>query len=560
MPQKPLFSRNPLLSLAWCTPGNGLVRTQDERITRLYQMASEYQDLPALWEGQFRLACLLKNAPEKEPVTNCIRTALADTETGALEGSLILQTAIARAALSLFEYHPDRTILKRLAAWCRYLEIEWEALFSGGETVYRPGDLMDFFVRFYRISGIRSILRLCARLRSASFDWTTSLHTFQQSIPLGSGSEQTLSSVFSMKTDEMDYDLKQFLVNHAEMLADGFRYTLYSGMFSGNGQDLSAGKTAWTYIGRHHRAVCGGTTADPLLAGSSSAKPVSNLAMAAWTEGFAAQLLLPGGEWALDELARLVFNGLTESLSHDPIRDVQFVNTSANDDSAAQDIPGLLSRLTRAAATAWQNAVMLSENGIRINYCIPCRVALRIQGKTVMLEMDEDRISLHTDTQLRFPVEIGYPITETADILILHGKEERCVLSSSGSVPPDRYIHLEETWSDLDEIRYSPNSTVRTEQTHHQGHCFFVRNRLLSADITGGFRGYAVCDNPKVEENRIVVPCACASGWHAPKGIPADIPVLPRTEGETVTLVLTTYERTEHRISMFPRASEACLK
>ena len=28
-----------------------------------------------------------------------------------------------------------------------------------------------------------------------------------------------------MQTDEMDYDLKQFLVNHAEMLADGFRIT-----------------------------------------------------------------------------------------------------------------------------------------------------------------------------------------------------------------------------------------------------------------------------------------------------------------------------------------------
>ena len=62
----------------------------------------------------------------------------------------------------------------------------------------------------------------------------------------------TFYEVTGVKPEEIDYEQKEKLINHAEMLADGVRYTLYAGLFSGNGQDLSAGKNAWSYLQKYH--------------------------------------------------------------------------------------------------------------------------------------------------------------------------------------------------------------------------------------------------------------------------------------------------------------------
>ena len=71
------------------------------------------------------------------------------------------------------------------------------------------------------------------------------------------------------------------------MIADGIRYTLFAGLFSGHVRDLSSGKTIWEYLKKHHRAICGGTSSNPFLCGCGSDQPVDTLATAAWTEAFA---------------------------------------------------------------------------------------------------------------------------------------------------------------------------------------------------------------------------------------------------------------------------------
>ena len=109
-------------------PAAGTVRTTDERVINLYQKAVQYDKQPCLWEGLFRLACLIKTKPMDEPVAAYILHAIEDSENGALSGTFSEQICIARATFALFEYNTDREILKRIASWLRYVEIEFDNL------------------------------------------------------------------------------------------------------------------------------------------------------------------------------------------------------------------------------------------------------------------------------------------------------------------------------------------------------------------------------------------------------------------------------------------------
>ena len=71
---------------------------------------------------------------------------------------------------------------------------------------------MEFLVCFYRVSGVKSALRLCARFRADSFDWTTALHTFQQSIPIGQKETEIPDRFFGIRPELIEYDQKERLI------------------------------------------------------------------------------------------------------------------------------------------------------------------------------------------------------------------------------------------------------------------------------------------------------------------------------------------------------------
>ena len=102
MPQKPVFARAPILAVSHSFPCNGTVRTTDERIKNLYEASGRLIDNPYLWEGLFRIACLIKNKPMEEPVTALILNAVRDTENGSVEGCLSRQISVIRAAFAVF--------------------------------------------------------------------------------------------------------------------------------------------------------------------------------------------------------------------------------------------------------------------------------------------------------------------------------------------------------------------------------------------------------------------------------------------------------------------------
>ena len=560
MPQKTIFTKYPLLSLPHGFLSCGLIRTEDPRVLRLYLKIQDYCESPSVWEGAFRLAALLKDDPMSEPVAGRILDALRESDDGSFSGRIEDQIETARAGLAVFEYNTDRAILKRIASWCRYLEIEWDRLFSAGRTLFSPADLMELLVRFYQAAGIKSVLRLCTKLRSTAYDWTTSLHTIQQIIPLESMNTEQIAFVDQISTGELDYDQKQVLLNHAEMLADGIRYSAYAGIFSGNRQDITAGKTAWSYLKKHHGAICGGTTSGPFLSGACSNALISTGSLAAWTEAFASQMLFPGSDWSVDELIRIAYNGLSFCLKADCLPEYHRVNNVAAMQGDENDTAVLYARVARAVAAVFGHGVTVTETGVRINYPVEARYILMLQKQAVILQSDDQRIVMNLRGEIAVPVAVFRSGTETASVSLSNNSETIVLASDKEQGKNGHYLHTERTWRTQDQICFSQGDQVVSESTHHQGVCWFIRNRLMAYECGNDRFNVAAADIPEIRNGKTITRLYRIEGWHLHHDNPEDIPVLPGHYSETENAELIPYDGAVKKISMFPRVNPLCLK
>ena len=541
------------MNVQYCFPAAGTVRTPDGRIAHLYQKASQYIEQACLWEGLFQLACLVTNRPAEEPVADAIRKAAADTENGAFNGRFAEQICTARAVFALFEYTADRKLLRRIADWLRYTEAEFDSLILQDGVLYRPADFMELLVRFYQASGARPALRLCARLRSDAFDWVTALHTLQQSIPFGQKTV-TAFSIPEGKPAEIDFDEREKLINHAELIADGVRYSLFAGLFSGHSQDLSAAKTAWTYLARHHCALCGGTTGNPFLGGSASDQPVSNSALAAWTEAFAAQMMFPDHSWATDELIRIIYNGLDDCLNRDRIPPVQMVNRTGDGDDAAPGSAELYARIARAAATAFHHAVSLTETGIRINYPMPGRYMIMEQKQPLILRMDGKSVSFQCREPLSAVIYLYLSPLGTCSARVLRDEDEPAGIFRESREGKGTLLRLETVWDSRIRILYIPDQQVLTENVHHQGQAYISFYRLMCMPVSENGFAAAAAGEPFRKEEETVILTVPVENWTIRNGQPGDIPVLPAAAGNPGETVLRQYSACRSRIAMFPRA------
>ena len=560
MPQKPVFQKAPVLKVAHCFPSNGTIRSSDPRISELYQKTCQWSDQPCLWEGLFGLACLTKNKPLDEPVTGIIMNAIADTEDGSFSGSVSEQICTARAAFAVFEYNTDRAVLRRIAVWMRYLEIEFDQLSVTDRLLYRPADLMELLIRFYMATGLKSVLRLCTKLRASAFDWTTALHTFQQSIPIRTTDGAIPDICFSPTPDGMEYDEKEKMINHAEMLADGMRFTLYSGLFSGNSHDLASGRVVWEYLKKHHRAVCGGTTSDPYLCGCGSDKPVNNRAIAAWAEAFACQMTAEGSEWAADEMIRIIFNGLDDCLNRHEIEETQKVNTVTGKGRPADDKASLMAWVARAVTEAYRHAVTLTEQGIRINYLLPGKYLLMVQKTPVILVSDGVSCTMQCRKSFKASVDFFIPSHGNQRAVLRHADTETVPETEQNGKKDSYYVHTCDEWQNQDGFRFETDRRITAEDTHHQGVCFFDGNRLLSVNAGETDFASAVKSQPERADGKILVRLEKTGAWKLKGNEPADIPVLPDAGNGSVLSVMAPYAQTACRITMFPRKKDACLK
>ena len=562
MPQKAIFSRAPLMTSAYSALSNGQVRTKDAAAERLYGWLCARGDDPETWEGAFELACMLRDAPLEETAARRIREALQENETGMLAGSWAEQLHIARAGLALYEYTVEKDILRRLAAWCGALEVHWDEALADRMIRICPADWMSFLVRLYRITGVKAILRLCTRLRAAAMDWTSLLHGFHQRQPLARNAEpeEILRILRGPEADESDFFTRQAVVNRAEWLADGVRYTAWAGIFSGNGQDLSAGEKGWLSIRRDHGAVCGGTTADVMLAGTGTDRAIDAAALAAWTEAFADQATALDAPWALNALTRLVWNGLPACIGEKGTVFFQRVNTLRTEkegagilcpETDAERETHVLARLARAYAAARKSAVAATPEGFAIQLQLPGRYAVSAGKEPVMLRADEDEIQIRGKKGLRAPIRLFAAETETRDIRVEMG--EKTAAAESRETEEGIYLTWSGDGSESCRIVFTAGSRILVQREHHEGISCYRGNRLLAMDAENADYRVAACGEPEVADGQPMLPVRAVPGWRKNRGIPTDIPVLPEAEGEIRRVPLVPYRDAAERISVFPR-------
>lgn len=545
-----------------CGLSRGLVRTDARELSDLYRKLARQINNPMTWEGLFSLACLISADPAEEETAKRIVGAIEDTDTGAFSTATDTQVAVARAALALYEYTADRNILKRLATWCRWLEADWDAMKNRRWIRIQSADLMAFLVQFYRITGLKAVLRLCARLRSATMDWTTILHSFQRrSLADREKLEQEAEAFFrNEEIPEIDFYVTQFLAGNAEILADGVRYTAYSAMYSGNGQEITAGEKGWEYLKKHHAAICGGTTSDIFLAGSGTDRGVHPAATAAWAEAMIAQIQLKANPRMMNELIRIVHNALADCLNHPESAcravNIQNINGTVRCFDPEKDPERetrVLARLARAAAMVWQHAIGITTDGIQLNYLLPGRYMISAGGENAVLLAERDALHIRCRKAIEMNLNIFCAGTETAEIALQCGEgREKSATTDEITGHGGGMLVIRRKWDNLDTLIFHQKEKIYMEETHHRGVCFMIRNRIMTLNVQDGEYRYAVCGTPFMRNGQAFVPVQRIARWPSRDGVPADIPVLPAGNGDIISAPLTPYADTPGRIAVFP--------
>ena len=570
MPQKYVFTRTPLMNPAHLPLGRGMVRSSDALLKKLYtalcreipktddgsEQAPDETDFPAeALEPAFCLSCLLKENPMEEKPAILIRKLTADPGDGAFPGSLAQQICIARAEFAMFEYQPDRSLLKRLADWCRWMELHWDSIRKDYVIRVQSADLMEFLVKFYRASGLKAVLRLCARLRSDAIDWTSYLHNERRRGTVEiRGRETEIASFYrDPLPEETDFFITQYYMNHAELTADGIRYSAWSGQYSGNIKELSAGKAGWNQIKKTHGVICGGTSGNAFFQGNSAPAGISSLTIAAWTEAFLAQMYLSREPWILNELTVLIHNALPEAIRHIGKGSCQRINRCGLEKNEEDGFDPFgddererfrsICRLARAYAGVYQHAVTLAEKElISVNmllngkYCIPGGDHLNV------LQARKDGIRLFSKQPMQQKI-----------CLFLAESENREIGDSNGK--RGIYLVSEKEWKKGEGFVFQANGNPIVCQGHHQGIFIFLENRLMCLDAENGYQ-YAAAGAPYTEEGHLYLPVRKAETWKMKNGIMGDIPVLPKAKGKTVPMELHPYDEMTCRIALIPKDAD----
>lgn len=565
MPLKPIFEKSPLTALKAMPLRAGMARVQLEKAEQLYALAENCADRPCMWEGVFRLACAMKNKPQQEKVYGWILGALdQQSEDGALPYGVEDAVAVMNAAWAVYEHDASRALLEKMLKWCGWVHANWDAVLAVRNVRTASGDMMALLENVYRVTGKKPVLALCEKLRHEAMDWSGILHTFAVQRPMArvTAWKDIEAGMEAEGGDEAAFYTRQYLTCHGEALADGAHASVVTGLFSGNGRELSAVKAGWEKISRYHGAVCGGVTSDETLGGKSPASAVDAAALGAWAEAFAICGEVEESAWAYDAAEALLENGMPAALVDGKLVPFQranglAVNCGTKDcyhvHEEAQQPWRALNRLVRGYAAMIGSAVMLTPDGADVNLYLPGRYALPMQnGACVMHVAGADgkytlTLSMKQPTQAKLALRVPSWTKDACITINDEGGDE----GHAGS-----YLTLEREWHDGDVIRVDFARSLTVESDYHQSAVIRLGAQVM-AYVPGENWAVALCGEPEMKDGKIIAPVKVVPDWHKRGNVPADLPVLPETEGETIMAELVPYAQAPCRMAVLPRGRQA---
>jgi len=560
MPLKPIYEKYPLVALKEVALRPGQVRIQNDKMNELYALAQGCKSAPAVLEGLFRLACVLKSKPMEETVAAEITTLLnQQAEDGSLPLNVEESVAVMRAALAMYELDAKRPLLEKLVAWCAWVSENWETVLACNAVRTHAADLMELLQTLYRVTGKKAILALCDKLRQQAMDWSGILHTFAVQRPMNrvTSWKDMEAGLEAEESSEAGFYTRQYLTCHGESLADGMRSATLNGLFSGNGMELSAGKAGWEKISRYHGAVCGGVTADETIGGRSPACAVDAASLGAWAEAFAGCDC--ENTWAYEALETLMENGLPAAVVEGKLVPFQRVNGLAVNcgtkdcyhvHEGDEQITRALGRLFRGYARAASVAVTAGQQGFSVNMYMPGRYAVPLSEGALVVTVEDGAVKISAKKPVKAALRLRIPAwTEDACITV---NDEGGLEGKAGS-----WLTIERTWQDGDVIKFDFAKSITVGNGHHQSACVRFGATVLAYVPQNDAWNVALCGTPVVEEGKVIATFKRVPDWRKRGSIPADLPVLPTVEGETFQAEMVPYAEAPCRIALFPKGDQA---
>ena len=308
MPLKPVFDKAPLTMLTSQPLRAGQARVNLPALTRLYAQVENRRE-PLLLEGAFRLACLVKADAMQSPAVTAIReAAAAQREDGSFALTIEDSVYVLRAVWALYEAEAKKEDLTVLLRWFQWAAKQWDDIAADEYVRAFPADLLELLEKVYRITGIPAMLKLARTLSASTTNWSGVLTATPIQTPVSKAvSAEELDAGLKKENGDLEgYYTRLALTTNAAALADGARAALARGWLNGSATEMNAAKTGWEKISRYHGAICGGLTANPMLAGGNPSTGIFNDTLGAWAEAFVCAGMGAHAVWAWDELERLV--------------------------------------------------------------------------------------------------------------------------------------------------------------------------------------------------------------------------------------------------------------
>lgn len=554
MPLKPVFDKAPLTMLTSQPLRAGQVRVSLPALNRLYAQVEQHQE-PMLLEGAFRLACLLKADAMQSPAAKAISdAAAAQREDGSFALTIEDSVYVLRAVWAMYEAEPKKERLNVLLRWCQWAAKQWDDMIADEYVRAFPADLLELLEQAYRVTGAPALLKLCRRLSESALNWSSILTAPPIQTPVcKTVTAQELAEGLQKENGDLEgYYTRLSLINNASALADGARASLARGWLSGSATEMNAAKIGWEKLSRYHGAVCGGLTANPLLAGGNPSTNVFTDSLGAWAEAFVCAGMGAHAVWAWDALERLVFNALPASVEEGYVHMAQRVNALTAQDDPRDSFCLTLGRLSRGYALAMQSAVTEWADGFAVNMLIAGKYAVCDSKMVLSVDVQGERTSmkLHMKNAQKAMFRMRLPAWASSSEILVNGAqiaEYRLV---------DGCIGIERTWHDGDEIvAVLEQPVMRRNSFYHQATYLTRGPQVLALAATGDW-AFALCGNGRVAEGGVTAPFAPIA-WKKGNAAPLDVPVLPPLTGEIRTLTLTPYAETPVRIALFPRGDQA---
>ena len=227
---------------------------------------------PNLLEASLLTASLLGDEElRRESLHLCQLVADAQREDGSFgaEGeSFAARGRMLRALQCAYTASGDKRLLTFMLRYMKYLRDTLAEHPLSPEDAAHTADTLEAGVFLYNVTGQKAILPVLTLLVTQGTDWTSVFHAFPYRTPISrTVSPEALEEALESEAQDGYYHHLLRTADGAN-LCEGLRASALCGVLTGSGKHLSAPEVGLVRLNKAHGAVCGGITADPLLAGT----------------------------------------------------------------------------------------------------------------------------------------------------------------------------------------------------------------------------------------------------------------------------------------------------